>query len=56
MTNSYPTGACGQIVRRLTPEDAIDVAGHAPVLVRPIRSVQDQAAVGPELRGVDRGQ
>jgi hypothetical protein len=41
----------------LTLEDAIDVAGRAPVLVNFIRSVGDQAAIGDlKANGVDRCQ
>ena len=41
----------------LALEDAIDVAGRAPVLVDNIRPVGDQAAAGDEETfAVDRGQ
>ena len=41
----------------LALEDAIDVAGRAPVLVDEIRPIGDQAAAGDEEAvGVDRGQ
>ena len=46
-----------QVGRLLALEDAIDIAGRAPVLVDQIRSVGDQAAAGDEEAvGVDRGQ
>ena len=46
-----------KVGRLLALEDAIDVAGRAPVLVDDIRPVGDQAAVGDEIAGVvDRGQ
>ena len=46
-----------QVGRLLALEDAIDVAGRAPVLVDEIRPVGDQAAAGDEEAfGVDRGQ
>ena len=46
-----------QVGRLLALEDAIDVAGRAPVLVDQIRPVGDQAAAGDEEAvGVDRGQ
>jgi hypothetical protein len=46
-----------QISRLLALEDAIDVAGRAPELIRPIRTVGDQAATGDEeAGGVNRGQ
>ena len=46
-----------QVGRLLALEDAIDVAGRAPVLVDEIRPVGDQAAGGDEeALAVDRGQ
>ena len=46
-----------QIGRLLALEDAVDVAGRAPVLVDVIRPIGDQAAGGDEEAfGVDRGQ
>ena len=41
----------------LALEDAVDVAGRAPVLIDPIRPIGDQAAGGDEVAiEVDRGQ
>ena len=37
-----------QVGRLLALEDAVDVAGRAPILVHPIRPVRDQAAAGDE--------
>src|SRR5215831_5280940 len=46
-----------QVRRLLALEDAVDVAGCAPVLINHIRPVGDQAAVGDEgAITVDRGQ
>ena len=46
-----------QVGRLLALQDAIDIAGGAPVLVDEIRPVGDQAAGGDEVAiGVDRGQ
>ena len=46
-----------QVGRLLALEDAVDVAGRAPVLVDEIRPIGDQAAGGDEEAiGVDRGQ
>ena len=46
-----------QVGRLLALEDAIDVAGRAPVLVDVIRPIGDQAAGGDEEAfEVDRGQ
>ena len=46
-----------QVGRLLALEDAIDVAGRAPVLVDQIRPIGDQAAAGDEEAfEVDRGQ
>ena len=46
-----------QVGRLLALEDAVDVAGRAPVLVDQIRPVGDQATGGDEVAaGVDRGQ
>ena len=46
-----------QVGRLLALEDAIDIAGRAPVLVDQIRPVGDQATGGDEeAAGVDRGQ
>jgi hypothetical protein len=45
-----------QVGRLLALEDAVDVAGCAPILVKDIRPVGDQAAGGDEVPGgVDRG-
>ena len=58
MTSSYLVGCLHrQVGRLLALEDAVDVAGRAPVLVDDIRPVGDQAAAGDEgAVGVDRGQ
>ena len=46
-----------QVGRLLALEDAVDVAGRAPVLVDEIRPIGDQAAAGDEeALEVDRGQ
>ena len=46
-----------QVGGLLALEDAIDVAGRAPVLVDQIRPIGDQAAAGDEEAvGIDRGQ
>ena len=46
-----------QVGRLLAFEDAIDIAGRAPVLVDEIRSIGDQATGGDEeALVVDRGQ
>jgi len=46
-----------QIGRLLAFENAVDVAGRAPLLVNFIRSVGDQAAIGDKkAHGVDRWQ
>ena len=46
-----------QVGRLLALEDAIDVAGRAPVLVDEIRPVGNQATAGDEVAvGIDRGQ
>ena len=46
-----------QVGRLLALEDAIDVAGRAPVLVDEISPIGDQAAAGDEVASVvDRGQ
>ena len=46
-----------QVGRLLALEDAVDVAGGAPVLVDVIRPIGDQAARGDERAFVvDRGQ
>ena len=45
MTSSYLVGACtGRSAGCLAPENAIDVAGRASVLIDRDRSVGDQAA------------
>ena len=58
ITSSYLVGACtGRSAGLLALEDAIDVAGRAPVLVDEIRPIGDQAAAGDEEAvEVDRGQ
>ena len=38
-----------QVGRLLALEDAVDVAGRAPVLVDHVRPIGDQAAVGDEV-------
>ena len=46
-----------QVGRLLALEDAVDVAGRAPVLVDQVRPIGDQAAGGDVVAGgVDRGQ
>ena len=58
MTSSNLVGCLHrQVGRLLALEDAIDVAGCAPVLVGDVRSVGDQAAAPDEERDrIDRGQ
>ena len=41
-------GRARYATRFLVVEDAIDVAGGAPVLIYPVRPIGDQAAVGDE--------
>src|SRR5262249_30887271 len=55
--SSYLTGFCTGIGRLLTPEDAIDVTGRAPVRVGRVGGIGDEAAAGDEIgAGVDRRQ
>ena len=43
-----------QVGRLLALEDAVDIAGRAPVLVDQVRPVGDQAAGGGEVAGASR--
>src|SRR5262245_7926135 len=58
ITNSYFVGACtGRSAGFLALQDAVDVAGSAPILVDHFRPVSDQAALGGHIaEGIDRGQ
>jgi hypothetical protein len=57
ITSSYFTGAMHRkVAGLLAPEDAIDIASHAAVLVDKISPIRDQPTAGHEgAVRVDRG-